>query len=252
MAAGAFGRAWYYGCDGLLSYVHTVSEKPNICDVNRRTAQTRSHSERQETKDCAIFFRVACVICSRKYLSLASLDCRMSKYLDKNNSGRLSRRFRCAYFRCHFLLKLSKQLEVVLHFAHSNCCHRRWNGSIEEFPATGSGLVREIANLSSPTTAHAKWANKSATPSCSARENSLVPGVNARVHMSLCAPLQNECSCSPIYHIINIENQSEFRSGCTLECGSFRCNFSWLILKGRQHAVLDLRDPIQVYTFQDW
>ena len=60
-----------------------------------------------------------------KYLSLASLDCKLSKYLDKNNSGRLSRRFRCAYFRCHFLLKLSKQLEVVLQFAHSNCCHRR-------------------------------------------------------------------------------------------------------------------------------
>ena len=60
-----------------------------------------------------------------KYLSLASLDCKLSKYLDKNNSGRLSRRFRCAYFRCHFLLKLSKQLEVVLQLAHSNCCHRR-------------------------------------------------------------------------------------------------------------------------------
>ena len=52
-----------------------------------------------------------------KYLSLASLDCKLSKYLDKNNSGRLSRRFRCAYFRYHFLLKLSKQLEVVLQLA---------------------------------------------------------------------------------------------------------------------------------------
>ena len=66
-----------------------------------------------------------------KYLSLASLDCKLSKYLDKNNSGRLSRRFRCAYFRYHFLLKLSKQLEVVLQLAHSKCGHRRGNGSIE-------------------------------------------------------------------------------------------------------------------------
>ena len=66
-----------------------------------------------------------------KYLSLASLDCKLSKYLDKNNSGRLSRRFHCAYFRYHFLLKLSKQLEVVLQLAHSKCGHRRGNGSIE-------------------------------------------------------------------------------------------------------------------------
>ena len=30
-----------------------------------------------------------------------------------------------SYFRSHFLLKLSKQLEVVLHFAHGNCYHGR-------------------------------------------------------------------------------------------------------------------------------
>ena len=41
-----------------------------------------------------------------------------------------SRLFYCAYFRSHFLLKLSKQLDVVLHFTHSNCYHGRWNGSI--------------------------------------------------------------------------------------------------------------------------
>ena len=53
----------------------------------------------------------------------------MSKYLNKalddflDGSAVLT-------FAVIFLLKLSKQLEVVFQFAHSNCCHRRWNGSI--------------------------------------------------------------------------------------------------------------------------
>ena len=49
--------------------------------------------------------------------SLASLVCRLSKYPGtyKKYFAGLSRLFHCAYFRCHFLLKLAKQLEVVLH-----------------------------------------------------------------------------------------------------------------------------------------
>ena len=102
----------------------TRTEKQIYSDMNVGHGRPRFQNIKQisyRSTSCNFF----------KCLSLASLDYRMSKYLDKNNSVWLSRRFRCAYFHCHFLLKLSKQREVVLQFAHSNCCHRRWNGSID-------------------------------------------------------------------------------------------------------------------------
>ena len=67
---------------------------------------------------------------------------------------RLSRRFYCTDFRCHFLLKLSKQLEAVLHFAHSNCYHGRWNMSIR--PKHLFDPVHRNSNLSHLQSAQAK------------------------------------------------------------------------------------------------
>ena len=67
-----------------------------------------------------------------------SLDCRMSKY------KRLS---------VFLLLKLSKQLEVVLQFAHSNCYHGRRNGS-------SLGLFGEQFNWLAPKPCYLKLQNQ--------------------------------------------------------------------------------------------
>ena len=68
----------------------------------------------------------------------------------------------CAYFRYHFLSKLSKQLEVVLQFAHSNCCHGRWNGS-EPFAWNNMATVRR-KHSPLPPRCHGKF--YSLPPSC--------------------------------------------------------------------------------------
>ena len=68
----------------------------------------------------------------------------------------------CAYFRYHFLSKLSKQLEVVLQFAHSNCCHGRWNGS-KPFAWNNMATVRR-KHSPLPPRCHGKF--YSLPPSC--------------------------------------------------------------------------------------
>ena len=57
-----------------------------------------------------------------KYLSLASSGCRLSKYIDKDKTlDDFLEGSAALTLTVIFLLKLSKRLEVVLHFAHSNC-----------------------------------------------------------------------------------------------------------------------------------
>ena len=86
--------------------------------------------------------------CEPQYLAFEL--CLFSKYLTNSLDRRMSKYKRLSVF---LLLKLSKQLEVVLQFAHSNCYHGRRNGS-------SLGLFGEQFNWLAPKPCYLKLQNQ--------------------------------------------------------------------------------------------